>query len=535
MGNTLLLADKSVTIQKIVQLTFADEDYKITCVNDGQSALDIIPQIHPSVILADIGLPVKNGYDLCTTLRRDPAFSAYANTPVILLAGIYETMDEERAKHVEERVKEVGANGLLSKPFDPQLLTSKVKELIEQGASAALPPAAMPAPEPMFAEAPAPAEDVFGEASASSEMSFRFDDQPPDETEKTMMLTASSFGTDMFAPAPPAIEEPVEPPEPVVEAAKPQGEIAFEERAPETSYEEPALPAPEIEPPPEPAIAAPVTQYESPAFPGFQEPEMALDSGAQEPFGEEAQRPEEEPAIVADSGDPFGDVFAEPPAPPSWTPPAVSEEESPFGLPEPPPPPAPEPAALVEPAAAAESAAAVEEAFNEPLEEPAVPMEEEEREQVEEMMGQPALVPEFGEDTWSRAKAQADTEQPVEELFEATEQEPETAAAFGEVEEELEPDTSSGIEAPQSIPYIPEPEPVSAPAPAPVAVAPAAAPAVPSGTAVEITEDVIERIAQRVVEKLSERVVSDIVWQVVPDLAEKMIRRELEKLHAGGE
>jgi hypothetical protein len=51
----------------------------------------------------------------------------------------------------------------------------------------------------------------------------------------------------------------------------------------------------------------------------------------------------------------------------------------------------------------------------------------------------------------------------------------------------------------------------------------------------EITEELINKIADRVVGKLSEKVISDIVWQVVPDLAEKMIRRELEKLHAGEE
>src|SRR5262249_14498514 len=125
MGNTILLADKSVTIQKIVELTFADDDYTIKCVNDGQTALETIPQISPSIILTDISLPGKSGYELCHALRTDPALVAFANVPVILLAGIYETMDEERAKQVQDRVREVGANDLLSKPFDPQALTAK--------------------------------------------------------------------------------------------------------------------------------------------------------------------------------------------------------------------------------------------------------------------------------------------------------------------------------------------------------------------------------------------------------------------------
>jgi hypothetical protein len=56
-----------------------------------------------------------------------------------------------------------------------------------------------------------------------------------------------------------------------------------------------------------------------------------------------------------------------------------------------------------------------------------------------------------------------------------------------------------------------------------------------TGSAVEISEEIIDRIAEKVLNKLSERMVAEIVWQVVPDLAEKMIRRELEKLHAGEE
>src|SRR5687768_10262749 len=130
MGNTILLADKSITIQKIVELTFADDNYVIRSVSDGAAALDAIPQIKPDLILADISLPVKNGYEVCKTLRTDPTFAEFSRTPVILLAGIYETMDEERARLVQERAEEVQANTYLSKPFDPQVLVTKVREFM---------------------------------------------------------------------------------------------------------------------------------------------------------------------------------------------------------------------------------------------------------------------------------------------------------------------------------------------------------------------------------------------------------------------
>ena len=161
MGNTILLADKSITIQKIVELTFSDENYQIKCVNDGQSALDALSSVHPSIILADINLPVKTGYEVCRIVRTDPAFAAFSNTPVILLAGIYETMDEDRAREVEEKVREVGANDLLSKPFDPQILTSKVKELIGQDEIPRV-TAEIPIPSP-FLQEPHAEEGIFSQ------------------------------------------------------------------------------------------------------------------------------------------------------------------------------------------------------------------------------------------------------------------------------------------------------------------------------------------------------------------------------------
>lgn len=550
MGNTILLADKSVTIQKIVQLTFADEEgFEIVCVNDGQSALESIPQIRPQIVLADIGLPVKSGYDVCTAMRQDPALRDFAKTPVILLAGIYETMDEERAKQVEEKVKEVGAEALLSKPFDTQLLLTRVKELIS-GASVTTPAAA-----PIFAESPAH-ENVF-EAAAHPEESFRFDDQPPDDTEKTMMLPGppTDLDPDMFAAGPPAFEESMEPSpaRSVVDPdlAKPEGEMVFEEQALAELPQEPVEETPAVEQPVE-------SPFESASFPGFQEPELTMEPEPREAF--EAPEPpapsasenafeveepvaspaQEMPAIVTGGGDdPFGDVFGEPAPQAAWTPSVASEEESPFGVPEPPPPPPapPEPEPEPEPVVA-EQAAAVEDAFNAPMtmEEPS---EAGDVEEMQEMMSTPSA-PDFGEDTWSRAKAEANQEQPVEELFETTD----PGVVAGTEEIELKADvTSPGIEFTPAAMAQPEPsweqEPeqstaaIPAVEPPPAEAAPSAAPVQPM--TMEMSDDVIERIAQRVVEKLSERVIAEIVWQVVPDLAERMIRRELEKLHASND
>ena len=129
MSQKILIADKSITIQKIVELTFQEEEFEVVSVSNGKEALEKLAQIQPSIILADISLPEIDGYELCRTIRQDPRYAKYAHVPLLLLAGIYETMDEKKAKFVEDKAKEVNSNGVLTKPFDPQDLIQKVKQI----------------------------------------------------------------------------------------------------------------------------------------------------------------------------------------------------------------------------------------------------------------------------------------------------------------------------------------------------------------------------------------------------------------------
>jgi DNA-binding response OmpR family regulator len=122
MGAKLLLADDSVTIQKVVELTLADEDYELTTVSDGATALEKAEQLHPNLILADIVMPELNGYELCERVRQN---NTIANTPVILLSSTFETYDETRGKSV-------GANDHIIKPFESDELTRKIRSWLEK-------------------------------------------------------------------------------------------------------------------------------------------------------------------------------------------------------------------------------------------------------------------------------------------------------------------------------------------------------------------------------------------------------------------
>jgi CheY-like chemotaxis protein len=117
---TLLLADDSVTIQRVIELTFADEDVIVIAVSDGDQAIERLEASPPDIVLADIGMPGKNGYEVAQYIRQSPRL---AHIPVVLLTGAFEPVDQARANAA-------GCDGVLAKPFEPQMVIGRVKELL---------------------------------------------------------------------------------------------------------------------------------------------------------------------------------------------------------------------------------------------------------------------------------------------------------------------------------------------------------------------------------------------------------------------
>jgi CheY-like chemotaxis protein len=144
MSRTLLLADGSVTIQRVMELTFAHEDIRVTTASDGRKAMKMLESESPDVVLADVDLPEVDGYALAAHIRRVPRLK---NVPILLLAGAFDPVDQGRAR-------EVGSDGVITKPFEPQVVVTRVKELIDQRDRQAAPGKLQPAAE---AEAPRPA------------------------------------------------------------------------------------------------------------------------------------------------------------------------------------------------------------------------------------------------------------------------------------------------------------------------------------------------------------------------------------------
>jgi len=130
-SRTLLVADDSITIQRVIELTFADEDFRVVAVSDGQQAIDRLSVDAPDIVLADIGMPKRSGYEVATFVKTQPAL---AGIPVLLLTGAFEAVDEAR-------VRASGADGVLVKPFEPSAVIGRVKELLGIGKGAAAPAA----------------------------------------------------------------------------------------------------------------------------------------------------------------------------------------------------------------------------------------------------------------------------------------------------------------------------------------------------------------------------------------------------------
>ena len=120
MPDTLLLADDSATIQRVIEMTFAEEGVRVVVVGDGREAVERIAADPPDIVLADTNMPEKDGYDVSAFVKADRAL---AHIPVVLLTGSFDPVDDERAR-------EVGCDGVLVKPFEPKDVLHRVRELL---------------------------------------------------------------------------------------------------------------------------------------------------------------------------------------------------------------------------------------------------------------------------------------------------------------------------------------------------------------------------------------------------------------------
>ncbi|MBI2892081.1 MAG: response regulator [Deltaproteobacteria bacterium] len=148
MSKTLLVADDSATMRRVVEMTFAGEDVRVVGVPSGEAALAKARELHPDVVLADAVMTGMSGYDLCRAIKGD---AGLRTTPVIVMASQHAPFDEALGR-------DVGADDHCIKPFETQALIDKVKAASARSSMAPTTkiPAAVPAPPPAIMSAPPP-------------------------------------------------------------------------------------------------------------------------------------------------------------------------------------------------------------------------------------------------------------------------------------------------------------------------------------------------------------------------------------------
>jgi CheY-like chemotaxis protein len=496
----MLLADDSITIQKVVDLTFADEGMQVTTVSNGEQAIEKLEEVAPDIVLADVFMPGRNGYEVCEHIKRNERFR---HIPVMLLVGSFEPFDEAEARRV-------GADDFLTKPFQSiRQLVNKVGALLSGAAEddattedLKLPEAAARAESQKKSAAPtelsmadtAPLPQIKdGAASAQASDApaghAQFDDEMIEtapassfsgaDTERLMQptapLTASEFEELRVVPQEAKIKQAAEvAPGQMQETVQ---NFSFEER--EASSPQKSEPAPSA-----PSMAQAVAADEA-----------LLDLGDIEPPS----------AAAAEADDFILDLMDETPVRPSSAPASDT-------------------------ATAAAAAPLVDEMSEETL-----------FDYQEEMVEATPQVEEF-------AEAQTTIEEQPAELTTTWEPADVEVAGGNTLVEEAAPqmtDPALALQETQGAPSAaaltewPQAaetslaetmaSPVDGNEPIGTAGSSSSASAASQITLEQLSPEVIEAIARRVVEQLSEKVVEEIAWEVVPQLAELLIKRKLEE------
>jgi CheY-like chemotaxis protein len=210
----ILVADDNSNIQKMVGLALKDHGIEVVAVGNGEAAVRKITEIRPDLVLADVFMPVRNGYEVCQFVKED---SSLAHIPVILLVGAFDPLDEAEAQRV-------GADGVLKKPFvPPDPLISMVKASLVRAGVAHVgfaptpPPSAVPEPAPPLPKfsapswSPRPAPPV--EAVVPEESESFVDEIPAApapvsiESNSETMAFSSLMGSPVAAPQDAAAED----------------------------------------------------------------------------------------------------------------------------------------------------------------------------------------------------------------------------------------------------------------------------------------------------------------------------------------
>jgi CheY-like chemotaxis protein len=204
MSIKVLVADDSITIQKVIGIIFGGDEYSLTVVDNGKAAVDKARETDPDILLIDALMPGMSGYEVAEAVRSTPSLAA---KPILIMTGSFEPFDEEKAK-------KCGADDYIAKPFESQQIISKVKELLDLGSSRAL---SAHASQPIPDTEQQSDSNILGQETPKDSTPIH-DDIPAQVSEMQAETPFTVAPTDIWGAFTPETETPVEAAEmPVIE------------------------------------------------------------------------------------------------------------------------------------------------------------------------------------------------------------------------------------------------------------------------------------------------------------------------------
>ena len=155
--------DDSATMREVIKIAFRRENIEVVACHDGDSAIAQMLQQKPDVVITDVIMPGKDGYEVCQSIKQNPST---AGTPVVLMSGVVN-------RQVAEKAFAVKADELIRKPFQPGDLIGRVKDLLTKSAQPSAPapvvPISQPVPQPQLVpQVQAPVQPVANAAATLS-------------------------------------------------------------------------------------------------------------------------------------------------------------------------------------------------------------------------------------------------------------------------------------------------------------------------------------------------------------------------------
>jgi len=182
MALRVLLADESTTIKKAIQMALSDLGVEVKSVPSGLDVLTVSRSYSPDIILADILLTKKNGYEVCAEIKSDPQLRT---TPVVLMWSSFMQLDQSQYQKVK-------ADAALEKPFDSESLRNVIERLVPKVSQFPLRGLLQHPQLPDFEESETFVKQKIEYYKANSQ-----DDSQPtrviDNSEKTQVIPASTF------------------------------------------------------------------------------------------------------------------------------------------------------------------------------------------------------------------------------------------------------------------------------------------------------------------------------------------------------